>query len=195
MGVPKEYRQMEVDIARQQADLMRQLLGMGQRQIERGEQLQQPLIDISRAVLAGDESAIARLLAPAAQAVTQQTEAERENIYALTMPGVGRERALAELGRQAPTYMRQLVSQIWQQAPTTLANLGAQMLGVGQQAQQLGISASEAASRSIGRIMEAQAAAAQSRLGLIGNLLELLGMGLVMRPFRRQQEPLWQSLI
>lgn len=170
---------MQREIAEREMETFRHLLGLGQRQIERAEELQQPAIDIARAVLSGDESTIARLIAPAVSGISSQMRQARESVFATVPTGAAREYALAQVAREAPTYVSQLIGETWRSAPQVLSGIGSMFGNLGLSEQRLGMTAGAEARAAISDLLRAEQSRALSWMSILGSLLGALGMSSV----------------
>ena len=170
-----ELERQLLGITGRERELAERLLGGFEQEFARAAELEQPQIDLLRAIISGDREQIARLLSLPLAEIARQYQVAREGIFRNVPPGAGREYALAQLEREYPAAVSQQVRQLWTQAFPELAGIGTQarqtslaLLGGGMRAQ-------EAAASHLYDLLELAARRRGSTLGILGSLAQLIG--------------------
>lgn len=174
-GTEQNAENTQIAASQQQIQLAEQQQQLSQQQYTEYQQDIQPLKSQLTALSSGDRSQALSAAMPVISQLSSGYDAAKQGILNSIPPGAARDNALAQLEIQkATTTSGTLASEI-QQAPTTLANLGA---GEGAfSLQQLGaaLSGYSGASTSAGAVASEENAAQANKVGMISGLAGAAG--------------------
>lgn len=176
MGGPSQQSiNQENSIAQQQLNLSTTEQQQAQKNQALGVQLAQPAIMFNSELASGDPSKIMAAIAPSVTGITQGTANAREQIMDQTMPGAGRDTALAQLPEQQANQIAGLGSNAYLSSFGNLAQIGAGIEGTGLQQTGASISGANASSNATNAVMQAQEQSKASTMGLLGSLAGAAG--------------------
>jgi hypothetical protein len=171
-GVQQQAEQNQLNISNQNEALDQQYAQMAQQIINRGQALEQPLIQQQTALASGDPTAVNQAAAPGLTQIANSENSARESIYTNVPAGAGREFALSQLPIQSYGQSANYLNSIVNQAPQTLAQLGAGQLNLGTTEQG---AAQGAGSLAVGAAGGAANEANQGKSATLGFLGSLAG--------------------
>jgi hypothetical protein len=164
-----------VNIAQGQAQNAQQLYGIAEPGLVTAEQQYESLAS-------GDPAAIARVLAPTAQAASSAAAGAKSNIMANAPAGGEKSLALEQVDAGRASQIAQTTSAATTGAPNALATLAGQGVGEGIQSANVGIGGLSAASQSAASLgglqLQSQQIQAEEKGNVLGSVSSLAGAGM-----------------
>jgi hypothetical protein len=164
-----------VNIAQGQAQNATQLYGLTEPGLVTAEQQYESLAS-------GDPAAIARVLAPTAQAASSAAAGAKSNIMANAPAGGEKSLALESVDAGRAAQIAQTTSAATTGAPNALATLAGQGIGEGISSAGTGISGLSTASQSAGQLgslqLQSQQIQAEEKGNVLGSVSSLAGSGM-----------------
>jgi hypothetical protein len=175
-GASQTDKNQMSSISQQQASTASSMTALGQQQLARGTQLQQPMVDYLTKIISGDKNALTSATSAQTGQIAKAAQASQENIYDQIPAGAGRDVALAQNTMNKNSSTASFLNQAYQSAFPALANMGTSVANTGLQEVGGGLNAFSGAANTTGQVMQADQQSKASTMGLFGSLAGMAGM-------------------
>lgn len=180
-GKKSEANTLQMDTARTQNAVMKEMLDFSRQRTSQMDALMKPSIDFFTASASGDKNALNTALAPQTAAITKSFTDARSNIMDGVAPGAGREFTLGQLERDKANTTALLPANAFLQSIDALAKIGQGQGNFGLQQLGAGMRAGEGAAQTAGAVQQADAQRKAAQMGLLGSIAGAGGMAVGMR--------------
>jgi hypothetical protein len=180
-GKKDETRNLQMDTARTQNQVMKEMLDFSRARTSQMDTLMKPSIDFFTSLAGGDKTAMNTTLAPQTASITKSFTDAKNNIMDSVAPGAAREFTMGNLERDKANATAMLPTNAFLQSIDALAKIGQGQGNFGLQQLGAGMRAGEGSAATAGAVQQADAQRKAAQMGLLGQVAGAAGYATGMK--------------